>query len=89
MAPVCTCQAVLGGVQFAANVKERLKILGVMHWQMLHALSAAEEVFRDRELPEMEEQAKIMRRQIKVGYRQLRLYQDWPYPRMILLLSHC
>lgn len=47
------------------NIKERLKILGNLHWRLLHALNAAEEVFRDKELPELEEQAKRMRKQIK------------------------
>ncbi|KAL0033161.1 hypothetical protein WJX79_006554 [Trebouxia sp. C0005] len=51
--------------QLNTNIKERLKILGNLHWRLLHALNAAEEVFRDKELPEMEEQAKSMRKQIK------------------------
>lgn len=53
-------------MQLNTNIKERLKILGNLHWRLLHALNAAEEVFRDKELPEMEEQAKSMRKQIKV-----------------------
>ncbi len=40
--------------------------MGNLHWRLLHALNAAEEVFRDKELPELEEQAKSMRKQIKV-----------------------
>ena len=53
-------------MQLNTNIKERLKILGGLHWRLLHALNVAEEVFRDKELPEMEEQAKSMRKQIKV-----------------------
>ncbi len=53
-------------MQLNTNIKERLEILGNLHWRLLHALNAAEEVFRDKELPEMEEQARNMRKQIKV-----------------------
>jgi len=53
-------------MQYNTNIKERLQILGNLHWRLLHALNAAEEVFRDKELPELEEQAKSMRKQIKV-----------------------
>ncbi|DBA94134.1 hypothetical protein WJX77_012232 [Trebouxia sp. C0004] len=52
-------------MQLNTNIKERLKVLNKLHWRLLHALSAAEEVFRDKELPEVEEQAKSMRKQIK------------------------
>ncbi|KAL0050693.1 hypothetical protein WJX82_005299 [Trebouxia sp. C0006] len=51
------------------KTEERLeratKVLDKLHWRLLHALNAAEEVFRDKELPEVEEQAKSMRKQIK------------------------
>jgi hypothetical protein len=53
-------------MQLNTNIKERLKILGGLHWRLLHALNAAEEVFRDKELPEMEEQAKSMRKHISL-----------------------
>ena len=60
------CQQMSAAMQLNTNIKERLKILGNLHWRLLHALNAAEEVFRDKELPELEEQAKRMRKQIKV-----------------------
>ena len=53
-------------MQSNTNIKERLKVLDKLHWRLLYALNAAEEVFRDKELPEVEEQAKSMRKQIKV-----------------------
>jgi len=60
------CPLMSAAMQLNTNIKGRLQILGNLHWRLLHALNAAEEVFRDKELPELEEQAKSMRKQIKV-----------------------
>lgn len=66
-------------MQLNTNIKERLKVLGKLNWRLLHALNAAEEVFRDKELPEMEEQAKSMRKQIKLcNHHHISLERTWP-----------
>ena len=63
------CPLMSAAMQLNTNIKGRLQILGNLHWRLLHALNAAEEVFRDKELPELEEQARSMRKQIKVCAR--------------------
>ncbi len=53
-------------VQFSDNLKTRLQILATLHWSLPHGLTAAEELLRDTDLPNLDEQAQALKKQIKV-----------------------
>lgn len=53
-------------MQFRDNLAARLQLLGQLHMKLPDDLNAAEQQLRDGDLPELDQQAQLLKKQIKV-----------------------
>lgn len=53
-------------MQFRDNLAARLQLLGQLHMKLPDDLNAAEQRLRDGDLPELDQQAQLLKKQIKV-----------------------
>lgn len=53
-------------VQFRDNLTARLQLLGQLHMKLPEDLNAAEQQLRDGDLPELDQQTQLLKRQIQV-----------------------
>ena len=54
-------------LQYRENLRSRLELLAKLHWCLPHALTAAEELLRDKELPRLDKQARALKKLIQVS----------------------
>ena len=65
----CACRALTHNsmlVQFCDNLTARLQLLGQLHMKLPEDLNAAEQQLRDGDLPELDEQTQLLKKQIQV-----------------------
>ena len=53
-------------VQFRDNLTARLQLLGQLHMKLPEDLNAAEQQLRDSDLPELDQQTQLLKKQIQV-----------------------
>ena len=65
----CACRALTHKsvlVQFRDNLTARLQLMGQLHMKLPEDLNAAEQQLRDGDLPELDEQTQLLKKQIQV-----------------------
>ena len=62
----CICIQLHVLVQFRDNLTARLQLLGQLHMKLPEDLNAAEQQLRDGDLPELDQQTQLLKKQIQV-----------------------